>query len=89
MQASDYKLEIFSLYDIAKNAANAMVLSSEIKSCWAALYQMWASSILQAVVKQEYPGSLITTDTPSTPSTSRRKPRNPIPADRKVPQESE
>ena len=49
---------------------------------------MWASSTLQAVVKQEYPGSLITTDTPSTPSTSRRKPRNPIPADRKVPQES-
>jgi len=41
------------------------------------------TTMMQAVVKQEYPGSLITTDTPSTPSTSRRKPRNPIPADRK------
>ena len=43
--------------------------------------------IVQAVVKQEYPGAVVTASTSSsTPTSARRKPRNPIPVERKVAQ---
>merc|ERR1719350_2228779 len=37
--------------------------------------------MMQAVVKQEYPGDVVASS--STPTSSRRKPRNPIPVERK------
>ena len=46
-----------------------------------------ATLIVQAVVKQEYPGAVVTASTSSsTPTSARRKPRNPIPVERKVAQ---